>query len=149
MQNYQVVLANGSIIEANTKQNPALMRALRGGSNNFGIVTRFDLNTFPQGNLWGGDIVYNISTTPQQLSAFVEFGANPAYDEYAALFQAFTFTQGQFTTLNTPIYTKPEINPPVFQPLTSIQPQLVNTLRIAELGFFTNVTASAAATGLR
>lgn len=28
--------------------------ALRGGSNNFGIVTHFDLETYPQGQLWGG-----------------------------------------------------------------------------------------------
>ena len=146
--NYQVVLANGTIIDVNTKHNADLMRALRGGSNNFGIVTRFDLNTFVQGNVWGGDIIYNISTAPEQLRAFVEFGVNPAYDEYAALFQIFGFTRGQSVAMNRLIYTKPDPNPPVFQPFTSIQPQLVRTLQVANIGFFTNDT-SAAATGLR
>jgi hypothetical protein len=37
--------------------HPDLYYALRGGGNNFGIVTRFDMETFPQGKMWGG---YNL-----------------------------------------------------------------------------------------
>ncbi|TLD13120.1 uncharacterized protein PgNI_02687 [Pyricularia grisea] len=44
--NFQVVLANGSIVSASADENADLYRVLKGGSNNFGIVTRFDLNTF-------------------------------------------------------------------------------------------------------
>lgn len=45
--NFEVVLGNGQIIYANAISNPDLWFALKGGSNNFGIVTRFDLKTFP------------------------------------------------------------------------------------------------------
>ena len=49
--NYQVVLANGSIVNANSTFNPDLWKALKGGSSNFGIVTRFDVNAIPAANL--------------------------------------------------------------------------------------------------
>jgi FAD/FMN-containing dehydrogenase len=49
--NYEVVLANGLVINANATDNSDLFRALKGGSGNFGIVTRFDLETFPARNL--------------------------------------------------------------------------------------------------
>ncbi|KAL9128617.1 MAG: hypothetical protein Q9217_002751, partial [Psora testacea] len=131
--------------------HPDLTKALRGGSNNFGIITRFDLHTFSQGKLWGGDVVYNGSVTPELLSAFVDFGAQEHYDEYAALFIAHTYlsTVGQYFAVATPIYTKPVVNPPVFTPFTRIQPQITNNLRIDVLGSYTNVTESAAATGKR
>lgn len=52
--NFEVVLANGDIVNANTTSNPDLWTALKGGSGNFGIVTRFDMYTFPAKNVWGG-----------------------------------------------------------------------------------------------
>ncbi|KAM5347257.1 hypothetical protein ACJ41O_010262 [Fusarium nematophilum] len=54
--NYEVVLADGSIVEANEKQNKDLFKALKGGGSNLGIVTRFDLRTFttPPSGAYGG-----------------------------------------------------------------------------------------------
>lgn len=49
--NYEVVLANGLIINANATNHFDLFRALKGGGSNFGIVTRFDLEAFPANNL--------------------------------------------------------------------------------------------------
>ncbi|KAK8041672.1 FAD binding domain-containing protein [Apiospora rasikravindrae] len=51
--NYEVVLASGQIVNANGKQTPDLFKALKGGSGNFGIVTRFDFAAFPAGPLYG------------------------------------------------------------------------------------------------
>lgn len=56
--NMEVVLASGQIINANQTSNPDLFTALKGGSNNFGVVTRFDLMSFPRDNFWGGTILY-------------------------------------------------------------------------------------------
>jgi FAD/FMN-containing dehydrogenase len=39
----QVVLADGSVVEANDTEHPDLFWAIRGGGGQFGIVTRFDL----------------------------------------------------------------------------------------------------------
>lgn len=54
VQNFEVVLANGSISDINQASAPDLYYALRGGGNNFGIVTNFDLETHIQGQVWGG-----------------------------------------------------------------------------------------------
>ncbi|OTB04030.1 hypothetical protein M426DRAFT_59313 [Hypoxylon sp. CI-4A] len=50
----QVVLGNGKIVEVNEKENKDLFWALKGGSNNFGIVTRYDMKTLPQTAAYGG-----------------------------------------------------------------------------------------------
>lgn len=44
--NYEIVLSSGEIISANEGENPDLLIALRGGGNNFGIITRVDIRTF-------------------------------------------------------------------------------------------------------
>ena len=47
----QVVVASGQIVDANLNSYPDLFSALKGGSNNFGIVTSFDLKVFQQGKV--------------------------------------------------------------------------------------------------
>lgn len=49
--NYEIVLATGEVLNANASANPDLWLALKGGSSNFGIVTRFDVEAFPAKNL--------------------------------------------------------------------------------------------------
>ena len=43
---YDVVLADGSLVTASARSNPNLFWALKGGANNFGVVTKFVLKTF-------------------------------------------------------------------------------------------------------
>lgn len=66
--NYEIVLANGSVQDANKSSNSDLYFALKGGSSNFGIVTRFDIETFPGAKVWAG--VYSVSA--EYISAFLE-----------------------------------------------------------------------------
>ncbi|RAH85470.1 FAD-binding domain-containing protein [Aspergillus japonicus CBS 114.51] len=47
VRNYEVLLADGRVVDANAHENPDLYQALKGGGTNFGIVTRFDLETHP------------------------------------------------------------------------------------------------------
>lgn len=42
IRNFEVVLGNGSIVNANADENADLWKALKGGSGNFGFVTRLD-----------------------------------------------------------------------------------------------------------
>ncbi|KAL2059793.1 hypothetical protein VTL71DRAFT_10177 [Oculimacula yallundae] len=58
VRNFQVVLANGSLTNINQASSPDLFFALRGGGNNFGIVTHFDMDIYPQGQIWGGQRFY-------------------------------------------------------------------------------------------
>lgn len=70
---YEVVLANSSIVLANANQHPDLFWALKGGSNNFGIVTRFDLITYGVEAVYGGTASYDASSTPAFLDAVTSF----------------------------------------------------------------------------
>ncbi|KAI0538640.1 FAD binding domain protein [Xylaria digitata] len=46
MVSYDVVLGNGTQVIANTTSNPDLFWALKGGANNFGIVTKFTMKAY-------------------------------------------------------------------------------------------------------
>ncbi|KAH7562328.1 FAD binding domain-containing protein [Bipolaris maydis] len=88
---YEVVLADGSIVTADQHNNTDLWRALKGGGNNFGIVTRFTVRTFPCMNVWSGFVYYSSWKHPEILSAFHSFvarttsgEANHSFDPYAA-----------------------------------------------------------------
>ncbi|EMR72453.1 putative fad- protein [Eutypa lata UCREL1] len=98
--NYQVVLAGGSIVDA--KDVPGLLAALRGGSNNFGIVTRVDLQTFDQGLVWGGHTINPISTFDAVIDAFVEINSADVYDPYASLITTFGVSQAMVPSLQVP-----------------------------------------------
>ncbi|RYP56426.1 hypothetical protein DL771_011907 [Monosporascus sp. 5C6A] len=55
---YEVVLANGTIATASATQNPDLYKALKGGGNNFAIVVSYLLQTYRQGDVFGGNLVF-------------------------------------------------------------------------------------------
>lgn len=40
--NFEIVLANGTVVNANSTSNPDLFKAQKGGSGNLGFVTRID-----------------------------------------------------------------------------------------------------------
>jgi hypothetical protein len=44
---FTVVVADGSVVRANDKENSDLFWALRGGGGNFGVVTEFEVNLHP------------------------------------------------------------------------------------------------------
>lgn len=55
---FEVVLANSTIVTASAQENSDLFTALKGGGNNFGIVTRFDPMAFPASPIWSGSVTY-------------------------------------------------------------------------------------------
>ncbi|KAL8713088.1 MAG: hypothetical protein Q9225_006844, partial [Loekoesia sp. 1 TL-2023] len=147
----EVALADGQIVNANATSNPDLWFALKGGSNNFGIVTRFDLKTFPQGKIWGGTIYNPISTLPDQIQAFVKFNNATSVDPNAALINTYGYTSqlGAWAVTNLIVYTKREINPAVLRPFTDIKPQLGSTMRLTNLSDVTAEEAKSTRSGLR
>ncbi|TGJ85112.1 hypothetical protein E0Z10_g3636 [Xylaria hypoxylon] len=76
---YEVVLADGSVIEARANGRYAdLFWALHGGHNNFGIVTRFDTKTFPVTSAYIGGAAWDgsdVSFQAEFISAFESYMA--------------------------------------------------------------------------
>lgn len=46
VHNFELVLANGSVIDVNREQHADLFQVLKGSSGNLGLVTRVDLSMF-------------------------------------------------------------------------------------------------------
>ncbi|KAJ4349458.1 uncharacterized protein N0V89_008073 [Didymosphaeria variabile] len=67
--NFEVLLASGEIVSANHQSNPDLFWALKGGSNNFGIVLRYDIKVYPEEDLWGGAVAWGFEHTQAVLDA--------------------------------------------------------------------------------
>lgn len=148
--NLEVVLFNGSVINVNQTENTDLLWALRGGTNNFGIITRVSLQTFEQGNLWGGFVLHPYSTANKEITALAMFVNSDKYDEYASLITTFAYVAEENTSLviNNMEYTRPVANPPVFEALTSL-PTLESTQRITNLSDLATETTMNDANGFR
>ena len=71
---YEIVLADGRVVNASATTHPELWRALKGGGNNFGIVTRFTLRSIPAAPLWSFQMI--------ALAAFQNSKALHAYHDY-------------------------------------------------------------------
>ena len=71
--NFEVVLANSSIVQANKDTNPDLFWALKGGSSNFGIVTRFDCKTIPVTSVYGGTTIYKSDSLNDYIDAIANY----------------------------------------------------------------------------
>lgn len=148
--NFEVVLASGQIVNANAATNPDLWRALKGGSNNFGVVTRFDTRAFKQGDFWGGSIVYGDEASPALIDAFVKLNRWPGYDEYAALMHSHAYVTGMGMVAVANIeYTKPIAYPKTFKAYTDAQPQFSSTMRISNQTAFTDEFVAATPNGRR
>lgn len=70
---FELVTASGLVLNVTPNSYPDLYWALRGGGNNFGIVTNFKLFTFPLGQMWGGQRIYLENTFPSVLDAIHQF----------------------------------------------------------------------------
>ena len=90
---YEIVLASGSVTTASEAKEPDLWRALKGGGNNFGIVTRFIARSFPSTNVWSGFLYMPAYQALKVLKAFHEHVSRAdssyssftnVYDEFAA-----------------------------------------------------------------
>ncbi|KAH6668220.1 hypothetical protein B0J14DRAFT_658137 [Halenospora varia] len=109
---YEIVLPNATIRTVSENQHPELYYALRGGGNNFGIVTSFKVTVFPQGPVYSGSRTFG----DDQTDRFLEEAE-----------RIFTLEDAEDTSigLDTQRYAEPVLNPPVFDALNAI-PALSN-----------------------
>jgi FAD/FMN-containing dehydrogenase len=125
--NFEVVLASGEIVDANTTSHSDLFAALKGGQNNFGIVTRFDLKAFPATTIWGGRIVFGPNATTPLLTTYTEMKMD-TYDPYVAgwVTVRYNHTAATFNPVSILWHTKPAQKPGALESIVSVKPQMMN-----------------------
>ncbi|KAJ4497062.1 hypothetical protein C8R41DRAFT_824588 [Lentinula lateritia] len=134
IQNYEVVLVNGSIINANRKQHSNLYWGLKLGSTNFGVVTRFDMFTFSQGPVWGGSQFFAIKDASNLLERLVTFTEKLAEDPkgFFGLSLAWNPEAKDYIIWTLQTYLKPEAYPALWSGFESFTP-LVDMMGIKNL----------------
>ncbi|KAF7783383.1 CAZyme family AA7 [Agaricus bisporus var. burnettii] len=125
---FDLVLPNGTYVNVKQNSHPDLYFGLRGGLNNFGIVTGATLRTWPSGRIWGGNIEYSIYHKDQVIKAVEEFSMNNK-DEKAQLEATYTVTSKRAFWQVLFFYDAPVASPIPFRRFLSI-PSTKDTTKI-------------------
>lgn len=73
VRSFEVVTADGRLLNANANENTDLYWGLRGGGGNFGVVTAFDYQLHPLGTILGGMGVHPLSRAREVLEFYRDF----------------------------------------------------------------------------
>ncbi|CAK7237138.1 hypothetical protein SEUCBS140593_009856 [Sporothrix eucalyptigena] len=132
---FEVVLASGAIVYASRDQNADLFQALKGGTSNFGVVTRLDLYAFPNTDLWGGLVSYPNSTAAQQFSSLAAWPARLQTDPRATVIVFCSYASLTDTTVfvNSYEYTQPVARPPIFDNFLALPGNTSDTTRVTNM----------------
>ncbi|KAL2819546.1 hypothetical protein BDW59DRAFT_164999 [Aspergillus cavernicola] len=95
IRNFEVVLVNGSIVNANRGTNADLWRALKGGGSNFGIVTRYDMEALEDKLIARGTRTMAANYTTQFVDAVVDFTDTQQRDDDNALIAVMLHVEGE------------------------------------------------------
>jgi FAD/FMN-containing dehydrogenase len=83
LESVEVVTADGQLRRASAKENPDLFWAVRGGSGNFGIVTKFDFKLHEmQREVVSGQLIFPIAKARDVLSMYAEYAPVAPDDLY-------------------------------------------------------------------
>ncbi|KAK2808729.1 hypothetical protein FQN50_004401 [Emmonsiellopsis sp. PD_5] len=146
--NYELVGADGGIRNIDAS-HPELFHALCGGGNNFGIVTHFTLNTFPQGPIWQNARTFNISQKSTILDAYVSFSLNAPQDIYSMnSFTSFGY-EGGFESINMVFHNlNGTADPAIFDEIKEI-PTLLVREDVEFLSVLSKILGAASPPGFR
>ncbi|KAK6602235.1 FAD binding domain-containing protein [Botrytis cinerea] len=138
--NFELVVGNGSIINVNATSNSDLFVGLKGGGNNFGIVTRYDMETFPFDKLWGGIMVYPTSTAKAQINFFTNFTNHISDDPKANFLNIWSYKQvsGTQSIFNVIDYVAPVVAPAIYSDALAIPDLVSSTMRITNVSSLTD-----------
>lgn len=135
VHSFEMVLADGRLVTASQRSNPDLFKAQKGGGNNFGIVTRYNLRLYEGGNIIGGMVVTAESETEKWLDATTDYNSRQAVrDVKTHALPAVGWTQeGDSAITQTPVfYNKHEGStlPPIMAVWNNLT-TIANTVRQA------------------
>jgi hypothetical protein len=129
-----------------------MFKALKGGTGNFGIVTAFQLQTYPINNVYAGNLYYSpgqYDTLFPLMEAYARNGTE--LDPKAHVISAFVNTPAQLLDLATfyGFYSDPVTSPPpAIKPFTEV-PTLVNTLGVKTVKQAVDELSVGTANGMR
>lgn len=134
---FEIMLASGEILDANKDSNADLWMVLKGGNNNFGIVTRIDLATFVHSQqIHGGLIIVPSQSSDAVLDNLQRFtNDDTGVHENAGLTVEFFLntTSGQGQILLWVIDTEAEGQHEALGPFLELQPQIVNRVATSSI----------------
>lgn len=156
VQNFEVVLANGSIVNANAESNPDLFEVMKGGSANFGLITRFDMYAieFPNASdpsIWGGILMYDLAAGDELLDAMVTFNENVPQDQNTSsiIYWAYLPALGGMIINVALENTLATVNPAAADVYLNVSGITANTLRTADLTVITEELGAGQPGGFR
>ncbi|KAH9071148.1 FAD dependent oxidoreductase [Lactarius deliciosus] len=120
---YDLVLPNGTITSV-TPNDTDLWFGLRGGMNNFGIVTKFVVKSYPQGKIWGGFMFYVPSQLDAVKNALVRY--QQTQDVKASAAVVLNYASGQLTLGSFLFYDAPVPPQGLFDDFLAIPTTLTN-----------------------
>lgn len=118
---FEVVLANGKIVEASSDANSDLFWALKGGGPNFGIVTRYDLYTVPVYEVWCELLEFGSASVHDVLDAFYAWQTDGAADVKSSVALIVSLE----AVILGLIYSEPAVLPDAFAPFYNLTGGLV------------------------
>lgn len=140
---YEVVLADGRIIKANETEHEDLFRVLKGGSNNFGVVTSFKMSAIECDKVWGGMTFFSKDNIPAAIEALSDFTDNVVNDRKSNLVCIFTHMPDFKDIVIATLYNQVAgvENAPAYKKWLAI-PQMLNTVKmtsVSEMAFEYNI----------
>ncbi|KAF7370356.1 NAD(P)-binding protein [Mycena sanguinolenta] len=114
----ELVLPSGEVKTVD-ETDEDLFFALRGGGNNFGIVTKFTLKTHPQTAVWGGSLTYDGSQDDAVTAALLNYTTNNT-DPRTGLQCTYATAAGQNIAMVNLYYNEPTPPPGIFDAFLAI-----------------------------
>jgi len=118
MVEYELVLPNGTVTVV-TEKDEDLWFALKGGFNNYGVVTKFTLKTHEQTDVWGATLTFTGSQIKDAMKAFAKF-VSREHDHKAAQLGQFIYTNGSLVFTMSLFYDGPVLLGGIYDELLNI-----------------------------
>ncbi|OAL43971.1 FAD binding domain-containing protein [Pyrenochaeta sp. DS3sAY3a] len=148
VESFEVVTASGIIVTTSATVFPDLYWALRGGGNNFGIVTKFNMKTFVHGLMWGGQRAHLESEWDAVYQAYYNLAKNAAQDTKQAQIVSFALQNGMKIAAEDLEYSDPTPWPPIFDEWKAI-PAIIDQTSIANLSTLVQNLGAGAPNGIQ
>jgi hypothetical protein len=132
---FEVVLADGRIVTASKTSYSDLFTVLKGGNNNFGIVTSLTFDTFDYNEMWGGLVICPESTIQDHFKALINFSNN--IDRYpkgsAIVMPVYQSSAGADLILNAYDYAEPTPRPAAYAEFLAIPGNISDSTAIRNM----------------